>query len=66
MAERHPASISSELQSKMRHDLRNPLNAIKGYAELLLEELDEFGAPPSVPISRHCSAHRTAFWRGST
>jgi adenylate cyclase len=31
------------VQSKMRHDLRNPLNAIKGYAELLLEELDEFG-----------------------
>ena len=29
------------IQSKMRHDLRNPLNAIKGYAELLLEELDE-------------------------
>ena len=27
----------------MRHDLRNPLNAIKGYAELLLEELDEQG-----------------------
>jgi adenylate cyclase len=31
------------IQAKMRHDLRNPLNAIKGYAELLLEELDEFG-----------------------
>ncbi len=31
------------VQSKIRHDLRNPLNAIKGYAELLLEELDEFG-----------------------
>jgi adenylate cyclase len=31
------------IQAKMRHDLRNPLNAIKGYAELLLEELDELG-----------------------
>jgi signal transduction histidine kinase len=34
----------SELQAKLRHDLRNPLNAIKGYAELLLEEIDEVGA----------------------
>jgi class 3 adenylate cyclase len=31
------------MPSKMRHDLRNPLNAVKGYAELLLEELDELG-----------------------
>ena len=34
----------NEPQAKLRHDLRNPLNAIKGYAELLLEELDEVGA----------------------
>lgn len=32
------------IQVRIRHDLRNPLNAIKGYAELLLEELDEQGA----------------------
>jgi adenylate cyclase len=38
-----------ELQAKLRHDLRNPLNAIKGYAELLLEELDEDGAAATRP-----------------
>ena len=37
------------IQAKMRHDLRNPLNAIKGYAELLLEELDELGGAPIRP-----------------
>ena len=39
----------SELQAKLRHDLRNPLNAIKGYAELLLEEVDEVGAAAARP-----------------
>ncbi len=39
----------AELQAKLRHDLRNPLNAIKGYAELLLEELDEVGAAATRP-----------------
>jgi adenylate cyclase len=37
------------IQAKMRHDLRNPLNAIKGYAELLLEELDELGGTAIRP-----------------
>jgi adenylate cyclase len=36
-------AVLGAIQVKMRHDLRNPLNAIKGYAELLLEELDEGG-----------------------
>jgi adenylate cyclase len=39
----------SEIQAKVRHDLRNPLNAIKGYAELLLEEVDEIGAASTRP-----------------
>jgi class 3 adenylate cyclase len=38
-----------ELQAQLRHDLRNPLNAIKGYAELLLEELDEVDAALTRP-----------------
>jgi adenylate cyclase len=38
-----------ELQAKLRHDLRNPLNAIKGYTELLLEEIDEVGAATIRP-----------------
>jgi len=38
-----------EFQAKLRHDLRNPLNAIKGYAELLLEEIDEVGAASTRP-----------------
>jgi class 3 adenylate cyclase len=32
------------MQAKLRHDLRNPLNAIKGYGELLLEDIDDLGA----------------------
>src|SRR5262249_52610745 len=28
-------------QKRVRHDLRNPLNAIKGYSELLLEDMDD-------------------------
>jgi class 3 adenylate cyclase len=46
----HPSGLDfSELQAKLRHDLRNPLNAIKGYAELLLEELDDVGAAATRP-----------------
>jgi adenylate cyclase len=40
---------ADEFQAQLRHDLRNPLNAIKGYAELLLEEIDEVGAAATRP-----------------
>lgn len=36
----------ADVQSRLRHDLRNPLNAIKGYSELLLEELEDLGGEP--------------------
>jgi class 3 adenylate cyclase/CheY-like chemotaxis protein len=31
-------------RSKLRHDLRTPMNAIKGYGEMLLEDAEEAGA----------------------
>lgn len=31
-------------QQKIRHDLRNPINGIKGYGEMLLEDLADFNA----------------------
>jgi adenylate cyclase len=36
----HPADATARL----RHEFRTPLNAIKGYGELLVEELDETGS----------------------
>jgi adenylate cyclase len=44
VAGRRPGADLDQLQAQLRHDMRNPLNAIKGYAELLLEELDEADA----------------------
>ena len=32
----------AESQKKLRHDLRTPINAIKGYGEMLLEDLEDF------------------------
>lgn len=31
---------TSESQIRLRHDLRTPLNVVKGYSEILLEDLD--------------------------
>ena len=30
-----------EIETKIRHDLRTPINAIRGYSEILLEDLSE-------------------------
>ena len=40
-AELPPADKVGDFESRLRHDLRNPLNAVKGYTELLLEEIGE-------------------------
>ncbi len=34
-----PPDKVDDFESRLRHDLRNPLNAVKGYTELLLEEI---------------------------
>ncbi|SVC01441.1 uncharacterized protein METZ01_LOCUS254295, partial [marine metagenome] len=31
-----------DVEKELRHDLRTPINAIKGYGEMLLEDLEEF------------------------
>lgn len=33
----------SDFQERLLHDLRNPLNAIKGYSEMLLEDIEDLG-----------------------
>ena len=43
------ATDIAESQRKLRHDLRTPINAIKGYGEMLLEDLDELGGAPLRP-----------------
>lgn len=38
--------VKSMFLAKMSHELRTPLNAIVGYAELVKEELEDFGEAP--------------------
>ena len=45
----HDEGDIAAAQSKIRHDIRNPLNAIKGYAEMLLEDAEDLGAEDLVP-----------------
>jgi class 3 adenylate cyclase len=46
LARRRTEDDFTDMQSRLRHDLRNPLNAIKGYSELLLEDLEDIGGEP--------------------
>ena len=41
-----------DFESRLRHDLRNPLNAIKGYAELLQEEMSEEAGSTQPDLER--------------
>ncbi|MCH9670845.1 MAG: response regulator [Gammaproteobacteria bacterium] len=41
----------------LRHDLRTPINAIKGYGEMLLEDLDELGAESLQPDLKRLLTH---------
>jgi class 3 adenylate cyclase/CheY-like chemotaxis protein len=38
-----------EAQITLRHDIRNPLNAIKGYGEMLLEDLEDLSGQSLTP-----------------
>jgi class 3 adenylate cyclase len=40
------SSSPQEIQTRIRHDLRTPISAIKGYAEMILEELQEGESGP--------------------
>ena len=46
--DREVAEGVEAVQSELRHDLRNPLNVIKGYAELILEDIDAVGGGSSL------------------
>src|SRR5690242_19563003 len=45
--EHQPARTT--IQDRLRHDLRNPLSAIRGYSEMLLEDVDGPGAAELRP-----------------
>ncbi len=42
-----------EAQRHLRHDLRTPINAIKGYAEMLAEDLQDDGGPEDLLADFH-------------
>jgi CheY-like chemotaxis protein len=57
---------TTAVQERLRHDLRNPLSAIKGYGEMLLEDLDDLGGGALRRTSRGCWPRRPGCSRAST
>jgi adenylate cyclase len=43
---RHKGESFEAFHGRLRHDLRNPLNAIKGYSEMLIEDMQGEGEHP--------------------
>jgi adenylate cyclase len=41
--DRQTGDHTAVVQERLRHDLRNPLNAIQGYGEMLLEDIADLG-----------------------
>jgi len=47
LEQREDESGYGAFRGRLRHDLRTPINAIKGYGEMLLEDAQDAGAPES-------------------
>jgi adenylate cyclase len=48
-AMRQPGESFEAFQSRLRHDLRTPLNAVKGYCEMLAEDMQDGGQTQLLP-----------------
>ncbi len=46
---RKPGESFESFQSRLRHDLRTPLNAVKGYCEMLIEDMRDAGQTQLLP-----------------
>src|SRR5689334_19286780 len=53
-ADRGGASNDEAFRSRLRHDLRTPMNAVMGYGEMLLRMLPRQGPPSSSATWRRC------------
>ncbi len=49
-------------RTKLRHDLRTPINAVKGYGEMIVEDARDGGHDRCCPISKSCWRPPMACW----